>query len=346
MRSPHPGTFSDRSQDTWYHQSVPFLIPMCYFQNKPLAWIFLYIRSCDQVIQEWNHSVLQNEGRKFYSQGILNCRYSLKKKFYFVSVTKSRSLTKTPITRWVSTINHLFRGGGGGGWWRGSYPFIKFYYMPTNKGKTPEMILQMCQESRRLDCIIPRLPRIPNLVIFNDWAQRENPQSICEWLTHAVPADRGWRQQKWQQVTLIQSSQSCPALRDPMDCSTPGSPVLHHLPEFAQTHVHWVSDGIQPSSVIPFSSCPPSVPASGSFPMSGFFTSGGQRISASASVLPANTQGWFPSGLTGLTSLQSKGLSRVSPTPQFKSIYSLAPSLLHGPPLTSIQDHWKNHSLV
>ena len=63
MRSLRPGTFSDRSQDTRYHQSVPFLIPMCYFQNKPLAWIFLYIRLCDQVIQEWNHSVLQNEGR-------------------------------------------------------------------------------------------------------------------------------------------------------------------------------------------------------------------------------------------------------------------------------------------
>ena len=67
------------------------------------------------------------------------------------------------------------------------------------------------------------------------------------------------------------------------------------------------------SSVIPFSSCSQSFPASGSFPMSRLFTSGGQSIgaSASASVLPVNIQGWFPLGLTGLISLLSKGLSRV-----------------------------------
>ena len=67
------------------------------------------------------------------------------------------------------------------------------------------------------------------------------------------------------------------------------------------------------SSVIPFFSCPQSIPASASFPMSQFFASGGQSIgvSASASVLPRNTQDWSPLGWTGLTSLQSKGLSRV-----------------------------------
>ena len=67
------------------------------------------------------------------------------------------------------------------------------------------------------------------------------------------------------------------------------------------------------SSVIPFSSCPQSFLASGSFPVNRLFASGGQRIgaSASASVLPMNIQGWFPLGLTGLTSLQPKGLSRV-----------------------------------
>ena len=67
------------------------------------------------------------------------------------------------------------------------------------------------------------------------------------------------------------------------------------------------------SSVIPFSSCLQSFPASGSFPVSQFFTSGGQSISVSisASILPLNIQGWFPLGLTGLISLQSKGLSRV-----------------------------------
>ena len=67
------------------------------------------------------------------------------------------------------------------------------------------------------------------------------------------------------------------------------------------------------SSVIPFSSCLQSFPASGSFPVSQFFASGGQRIgvSASASVLPMNSQGWFPLGWTGWISLQYKGLSRV-----------------------------------
>ena len=67
------------------------------------------------------------------------------------------------------------------------------------------------------------------------------------------------------------------------------------------------------SSVVPFSSCPQSFPASGSFPMSQFLPSGGQCIGtlASASVLPMNIQGWFSLGWTGLISLQSKGLSRV-----------------------------------
>ena len=83
-----------------------------------------------------------------------------------------------------------------------------------------------------------------------------------------------------------------------MNCSMPGLPVLHYPPEFTHTHVHWVGDAIQPSHPLspPFSSCPQSFPASGSFPMSQFFTSGGQRIgtSASASVLAMNIQAWFP----------------------------------------------------
>ena len=68
-------------------------------------------------------------------------------------------------------------------------------------------------------------------------------------------------------------AKSCPTLWDPMDCSMPGFHVLHHLPEFAQTHVHWVSDVIQPSKSLspPFSSHPQSFPESGSFPMSQLF---------------------------------------------------------------------------
>ena len=109
-------------------------------------------------------------------------------------------------------------------------------------------------------------------------------------------------------------AQLCPTLCDPTDCSTPGFPVYYQLPELAQTHVHWVCDPIQSSSsVVPFSSRLQSFPASGSFPMRLFFASGGQSIgvSASVSVLPVNIQDWFPLGLTGSISLQSKGLSRV-----------------------------------
>ena len=100
------------------------------------------------------------------------------------------------------------------------------------------------------------------------------------------------------------------------------------------------------SLVAPFSSCLQSFPASGSFQMSWLFASGSQSIGASAlaSVLPVNSQGWFPLGLTGLISSLSKGLSESSPAPQFKSTNSLALSLLCGPTLTSIHDYWKNHS--
>ena len=111
------------------------------------------------------------------------------------------------------------------------------------------------------------------------------------------------------------SAQSCLTLCDPMDRSTPGLPVRHQLPEFTQTHTHWVSDAIQPSHpLVPFSHLQ-SLPASGSFPVSQFFASGGQCIgvSASASVLSMNIQDWLPLGLTGWISLQSKGLARVFP---------------------------------
>ena len=126
------------------------------------------------------------------------------------------------------------------------------------------------------------------------------------------------------------------------DYSTPGFPVFHQLLELAQTHVHWVGHAIS-SSIVP-SSCLQSFPASGSFPMSWLFASGGQTIwaSASATVLPKNIQGWFPLGLTGLISLKFKGLSRVFSNTT--SINSLALSFLYSPTLTSINDYWKNHS--
>ena len=101
------------------------------------------------------------------------------------------------------------------------------------------------------------------------------------------------------------------------------------------------------SSVVPFSSCPQSLPASGSFPMSQVFPSGGQSIgvSVSASVLPMNTQDWSPLGWKlGGFPCSPRDSQESSPTPQFKSINSLPLSLLYGPTLTSIHDYWKNHS--
>ena len=105
-------------------------------------------------------------------------------------------------------------------------------------------------------------------------------------------------------------TQSCLILWDPVNCSMPDFPVLHYLLELAQTHVHCIGDAIQPSHPLPS----PSPPACNLSQHQDLFTLDGQsiRASASASVSPMNIQDWFPSGLTGLISLQSKGPSRVS----------------------------------
>ena len=100
------------------------------------------------------------------------------------------------------------------------------------------------------------------------------------------------------------------------------------------------------SSVVPFSSRLQSFPASGSFSMSQFFASDGQSIgvSASASVLPMNTQDWFPYDWLVGSPCSPRDSQESSPTPQFKSINSSGLSFLYSPTLTSIHDYWKNHS--
>ena len=109
-------------------------------------------------------------------------------------------------------------------------------------------------------------------------------------------------------------AQSCLTLWDPMDCSMPGFPVLHHLPEFAPTHSIL---SMMPSNHLILCCLllllPSIFPASGSLPMSQHFTSGGQSVGVSASVsnLPMYMQTWFPLGLIGLISSLSKALSRV-----------------------------------
>ena len=128
--------------------------------------------------------------------------------------------------------------------------------------------------------------------------------------------------------------------RPPCPSPTPG--VYSNSSPFSR----WCHPTIS-SSVVPFSSHLQSFPASGSFQMSQLFASGGQIIgvSVSASVFPMNIQDWFPLGWSGWISLLSKGLSRVFPTPQFKSVNSLVLSFLYNLTLTSIHDYWKNHSL-
>ena len=122
-------------------------------------------------------------------------------------------------------------------------------------------------------------------------------------------------------------------LCNPMDCSTQAFlSFTVSCGVLKLMSIKLVMPSNHPPSVIPFSSCPQSFPASGSLPMNRFFTSGGQSIevSASASVLPMNIQGSFPLGLTGLISLQSKGLLRVFSAPQFKSISSSVLNFLYG----------------
>ena len=134
----------------------------------------------------------------------------------------------------------------------------------------------------------------------------------------------------WKMQLLLFSSVNIVQLCDPMDCSRSDFPVHHYLPEFAQTHVHWV-DAIQPSH--PLSS--PSPPALSLFQHQGFFQwvsslHHSQSIEASASVLvlPVNIQDWFPLGLTGLFFLQSKELSSVfsSTSIQKHQFFSAQPS--------------------
>ena len=141
---------------------------------------------------------------------------------------------------------------------------------------------------------------------------------------------------------------SCVRLCDPIDYSTPGFPVHHQLPEFTQTHVHWVSDAIQPSH--PLSS--PSLPAFNLFQHQGLF----KWISSShevAKVLELQllhqsfqwTQDWSPlDGLVG-SPCSPRGSQESSPTPRLKSINSSVLSFLYSPTLISIHDYWKNHSL-
>ena len=147
-------------------------------------------------------------------------------------------------------------------------------------------------------------------------------------------------------VQFSSVAQSCQTLCDPMDCTMPGFPVHHQLPELTQTHVPWVGDAIQPlpSSVILF--CLQSFPASGTFQMSQFFPIRWPKYwSFSFSISPSNEySGLISFRIDWFDLLAVQGTLVSSPTPQFKSIDSLAHSFLFSPTFTSIHDYWKNHS--
>ena len=157
-------------------------------------------------------------------------------------------------------------------------------------------------------------------MLINRWMDKEDGVHVHNGIL--ISRNKEWNNTIYSKTDGPQFSsvaQSCRILCDPMNCSMPGVPVHHQFLELAQTHVpssqwcHWTIS----SSVISFISCLQSFPASGSFPMSQFFASGGRSIgiSALASVLPMNIQDWFPLGWTGLICLQSKGLSRVFSNP-------------------------------
>ena len=137
------------------------------------------------------------------------------------------------------------------------------------------------------------------------------------WMKHMEEERLSWLVSiflvSWQ-YQFSSVTQSRPALCEPMNHSTPGLPVHHQLPEFTQTHIHWVGDAIQPSH--PLSSPSPPAPNPASIRVFSNESTLHMRwpklgVSASASVLPMNTQDWSPLGWTGWISLQSKGLSRV-----------------------------------
>ena len=148
-----------------------------------------------------------------------------------------------------------------------------------------------------LNSMIRDITHIPSIArrILNHWTSREVPAHLFL-------------------VQFSSVTQSCPTLCFPRDCSTPGLPCSSPSPRAYSNSCplsRWSHPAIS-SSVILFSSCHQSFPASGSFPVIQFFASGGQSIVviALASILAMNIEDWFPLGLTGWI-LQSKGLSRV-----------------------------------
>ena len=143
-------------------------------------------------------------------------------------------------------------------------------------------------------------------------------------------------------------TQSCPTLCDPMDCNMPGLPVHCQLPEFTQTHVHWVGNAIQPSH--PLSSLsPPTCNLSHNQGLFKWVSSSHQVAKVLQFQLQHQSFQWIfrtdflQDWLVG-SSCSPRDSQESSPTPQFKSVNSSTLSFLYCPKLISIHDYWKNHS--
>ena len=150
-------------------------------------------------------------------------------------------------------------------------------------------------------------------------------------------------------VQFSSVTQSCLTLCNPMECSMPSLSVQHQRPDLTQTHVHWVSDAIQPSHPLSF----PSPPAFNLSQRQGLFkwvSSTHQVVKVLEFQLQHQFFQWIFmtdflwDGLIG-SPCSPRDPQESSPTPQFKSINSLALSFLYSPTLTFILDYWKNHSL-
>ena len=149
-------------------------------------------------------------------------------------------------------------------------------------------------------------------------------------------------------VQFSSVTQLCPALCNPMDCSTPDLPVYHQLPELTQTHVHWVGDAIQPSHPLLSPSPLPS-----NFPSIRVFSNESvlrirwpEYWSFSFSISPSNKySGPISFRMDWLDLLAVQGtLKSLLQAPQFISVYSSALNLLYGSNLISVHDYWKNHN--
>ena len=151
-------------------------------------------------------------------------------------------------------------------------------------------------------------------------------------------------------IDQIRSDQSlsCVRLCDPMNRNTPGLPVHHQLPEFTQTHVHRVGDAIQPSHPLlsPFPPVPNPSQHQSLFQWVNSSHEWPKYWSFSFSINPSKEHpGLISFRMDWLDLPAAQGTLKSSPTPQFKSINSSVLSFLHSPTLTSVHDHWKNHSL-